>query len=136
MSKEIKIIVENRLLMEMRYINAYRSTRSAHIISYDSAATLLLGEANTKDYIQISSHSGPNHQVWSDCLINIPAWANFEFFSEGKITLIHESDRTVIKIPKGPPTWLLKIIRPEDAEIRQAEDYIIVTDDRGKIKEA
>ncbi len=130
MKKEMIINVKNNLLMEMRYLNVYRSTRSAHILSYDSSQALPLGTDGSGDYINISSHSGPGYCVWSDCLVNIPAWANFEFLSEGKVTLIHEGERTMIKIPAGPPTWQLRLIRPTGIELTNTQDYVVVTDDR------
>lgn len=114
MPVEIDITIENQLVTEKRDISIFHhSTRSAHFISYNSSITLPLRSDGEDDYLHISVVSGPGN-LWIDCVIKVPSWANFEFSSEGKLTVIHPNDGpgTLLKIPPGPPTWELKITRP------------------------
>ncbi len=110
----ITITVQNKLKKEKRDLNVYhQSTRSAHIISHNSSITLPLRTVEEDDFLHISVVTGPGH-LRQNCLIELPAWANFEFSSEGKVTLTHSGDRTSLKIPPGPPKWELKITRPAE----------------------
>lgn len=112
MTEALEITVENRLLAEKRDINVYlRSTRGSHIISHSGSVTLPLRAGEEDDYLHISAARGPGN-LWKDCMLNIPSWANFEFSSQGNITVTHAGDRTLLKIPPGPPTWQLKMARP------------------------
>ena len=120
MSQVSDITVENKLVKDKRGINVYHhSTRSAHLISHNSSITLPLGTVGKDDYLHISLVSGPGN-LWKDCVINVPSWADFEFSSDGKITLAHRGERTILTIPPGPPTWQLKITRPNGTLITQA----------------
>lgn len=111
MPRKIEVEVENRLTALKRDINVFHfSTRSAHIISYNSSITLPLGTPGSSDYLQLSAARGPGH-LWKHCLIRLPSWVDFEFTTSGKVTFIHSlnSHSTLLKIPPGPPTWELKI---------------------------
>jgi hypothetical protein len=111
MTKKIEIAVENRLTALKRDINVFHfSTRSAHIISYNSTITLSMGTPGSSDYLQVSAARGPGH-LWKHCLIRLPSWADFEFTTGGNVTFTHShnSHGTLLKIPPGPPTWELKI---------------------------
>lgn len=113
MAREIDITIENKLAAGERDINVFHhSSRSAHIISHNSTVTLPLRNAGENDYLHISVARGPGY-LWMDCVINLPAWADFDFSSEGKLGLTHsgEGKRIFLKIPPGPPTWELKITR-------------------------
>ena len=115
MSGEFDVTVENKLIKEKRDINVYhQSTRSAHIISRSSSITLPLRPIADDDYLHISVVSGPGH-LWKDCVIDLPSWVNFEFSLEGKAVISHMNDRTFLKIPPGPPTWQLKMTRPNNS---------------------
>jgi hypothetical protein len=131
MSQVSDITVENKLVKDKRGINVYHhSTRSAHLISHNSSITLPLGDVGKDDYLHISLVSGPGN-LWKDCVINLPSWADFEFSSEGKMTLTHRGYRTILTIPPGPPTWQLKITRPNGtliAKAPQAVDNVTVSD--------
>jgi len=148
MPEKIDITIENKLAAEKRDINVFHhSTRSAHIISHLSSVTLPLECDGEDDYLYISVVRGPGN-LWMDCVINVPSWANFEFSSEGKLTVTHSSDnsRTSLKIPSGPPTWGLKITRPArlwhiDPLSANNRDNVIIGDDssdygviRGNVK--
>jgi len=127
MTEEINvtITVQNKLKKEKRDLNVYhQSTRSAHIISHNSSITLPLRTVEDDDFLYISVVSGPGN-LWQNCSIDLPSWANFEFFSEGKVTFIHSSDRTLLKIPPGPPKWELKMTRPAEAP-RIQEDKVTI----------
>jgi hypothetical protein len=126
----ITITMENKLKKEKRDLNVYhQSTRSAHIISHNSSITLPLRTVEEGDFLHISVVSGPGH-LWQNCLIDLPSWADFEFSSEGKVTLIHSGDRTLLLIPPGPPTWELKMERQSDLSSISAltEDNVTIGD--------
>jgi hypothetical protein len=135
MNRKIEVAVENRLTVVKRDINVYHfSTRSAHIISYNSSITLSLGPPGSSDYLQVSAARGPGH-LWKHCLIRMPSWADFEFTTNGNVTFIHahDSHSTLLKIQPGPPTWELKITgSPALSTGNQAHttgDYITISDD-------
>lgn len=115
MSEEVDIIVENQFIIEKRDINIYHhSTGSAHIISQNSSITLPLREVGQGDYLHISVVSGPGDLEY-DCWVDLPSRLDFQFTSAGKVTIFvftHHGDRSLLKIPPGPPTWQLKLTRP------------------------
>lgn len=114
MLKEIDITVKNKLTVGERDIHVFHhSTRSAHIISHNSSITLPLRNSNENDYLYISVVEGPGY-LWTACVIGLPSWVDFDFSSEGNLTVIHSGNTktTLLKIPPGPPTWELKITRP------------------------
>jgi hypothetical protein len=121
----ITITVENKLKKEKRDLNVYhQSTRSAHIISHNSSITLPLRTVEEDDFLHISLIRGPGN-LWKSCLIDLPSWSDFEFSLEGKVTLTHSGDRTLLKIPPGPPKWELKMTRPAEAP-RIQEDKVTI----------
>lgn len=129
MPEKFDITVENKLIKEKRDIQVYhQSTRSAHIISRSSSITLPLRTIEEDDYLYISIVRGPGN-LWKDCLINLPSWADFEFSLEGKVAITHSANRTLLKVPPGPPTWQLKMTRPNDSSVITMSDHIIVSDD-------
>ncbi|MGD2092011.1 MAG: hypothetical protein PVH61_37925 [Candidatus Aminicenantes bacterium] len=145
MPEEIEITVENKLLAEKRDLNVYHhSTQSAHIISHNSSITLPLvtnGEGE-KDYLDISVVKGPGY-LERYCLIDIPAWADFDFTSKESVTgisLTHSHDldgaRTLLKIPPGPPAWELKITRPTrpatKGQFTKKGDYVVIGDNHDR----
>ena len=128
----ITINVENKLINIKEkgyiYINVYhQSTRSAHIVSHDSSITLPLRAVGENDYLHISVVSGSSY-LWKACLINIPSWADFELCAEGKVAITHLNDdgRAILKIPPGPPTWELKMMRPTAALIGHTLDNVTI----------
>lgn len=111
MTEKIEINVENKLITEKRDMNVYsHSTRSAHLISYGSSIPLPLEPDVDDDYIHISPVSGPG-RLGLTSVVDLPSWVNFEFSSEGKLTVIRSGDRTLLKIPPGLPLWQLKMTR-------------------------
>lgn len=130
MANEINITVENKLVMEKRDMNVYHhSTRSAHLISHNNSITLPLQQSVEDDYLHISVVSGPGHLI-NNSVLNLPAWADFEFLCEGKIILVHSGERTLLKIPPGPSTWQLKMTRSKTCIINQTVDRVTVGDDQ------
>ena len=128
MTGEFDITVENKLIREKRDINVYhQSTRSAHIISRSSSITLPLRTIVEDDYLYISVVRGPGN-LWKESVINLPSWADFEFSLEGKVVITHSGNRTLLKVPPGPPTWQLKMTRPNESSIVQKSDHIIIGD--------
>jgi hypothetical protein len=92
MPKEIKITIENMLITEKRDMNVYHnSTRSAHMISYNSSVTLPLGPVIDADYLYISIVSGPGH-LGINSVVNLPSWVDFEFLPAGKLAVTHWDD--------------------------------------------
>lgn len=129
MTKDIKLTVENKLVMEKRDLNVYHHfSRSAHMISHNSSITLPLRPAFEDDYLHISVVSGPG-RLENKSVLNLPSWVDFEFSAVGNVTVIHSGDRTVLKIPPGPPVWQLKMTRSSTAAA-QVEDRVIIGDDR------
>ena len=62
MAKRIKITIENKLVMEKRDMSVYHhSTRSAHMISYNSSVTMPLRSVIEDDYLHISIVTGPGN---------------------------------------------------------------------------
>jgi hypothetical protein len=130
MTKEVNITVENKLVMEERDMNVYHhSTRSAHLISHNSSVTLPLSPVMEDDYLHISIVSGPGH-LENKSVVNLPSWADFEFSSEGNITVTHSGDRTLLKIPPGLPNWQLKMTRPAASYINKSSDCVFIGDDQ------
>ncbi len=130
MAKEINVTIENKLVLEKRDMNVYHhSTRSAHLISHNNSITLPLRPSIEEDYLHISVVSGPGHLI-NKSILNLPAWADFEFSSEGKIKVVHSDDRTLLKIPPGPSTWQLRMTRSITSIIDRAADRVTVGDDR------
>jgi len=129
MTKEIQVTVENKLVKEKRDLNVYRNfKRSAHMISHNSSITLPLRPVLDDDYLHISVVAGPG-QLEHKSIINLPAWADFEFSFEGKITVSHSGNRTVLNVPPGPPLWQLKMTRSASV-IDYQQDRVIVGDDQ------
>jgi hypothetical protein len=130
MAKQINITIENKLVMEKRDMNVYHhSTRSAHMISFDNSITLPLRPVIEDDYLHISIVSGPGH-LKSKSVVNLPSWADFEFSSKGDVTVAHSGDRTLLKIPPGPPIWQLKMTRELSSLISQPSDRVTIGDDQ------
>ncbi|MFC2141150.1 hypothetical protein ACFLQP_02515 [Acidobacteriota bacterium] len=130
MAEGFNITVKNKLLEEKRYINVYhQSTKSAHIISYDNSITLPLGTVEESDFLYISAVKSQGN-LWKACLINVPSWADFEFSLDGKVAIVHsnDKDRTILKIPPGPPTWQLKMTQSTAVLMGRLSDHIIIRD--------
>lgn len=126
MKDTFHISVDNKLKEEKRDLNVYQhSHKGAHIISYNSSITLPLGTQEEEDYLHISVVSGPGN-MWKECMVDVPSWVDFIFSAAGKVTVMHSGGRTKLIIPPGPPTWQLKITRPEGNHRRQASEKIII----------
>lgn len=127
----IDITVRNRLVKEKRDINVYHhANRSAHIISSNSSLTRGIKPTETDDYLHISVVSGPGH-LGHYCVLDLPAFLDFKFSLIGEATLLHRGQRTLLRIPPGPPTWELKMTIPGQSPLIRSltEDTITVADD-------
>ena len=130
MTKEINITIENKLVLEERDMNVYHhSTGSAHMISHDSSITLPLKTVIEDDYLHISIVSGPGH-LQSKSVVNLPSWVDFEFSSKGDVSVAHSGDRTLLKIPPGPPIWQLKMTCSPSSLINQPLDHVTFGDNQ------
>lgn len=130
MAKEINITIENRLIMEKRDMNVYHhSTRSAHMISFNNSITLPFRSVVEDDYLHISIVSGPG-PLEGECMVNLPSWMDFEFSPGGDVAVAHSGNRTLLKIPPGPPVWQLKMKRSATALINKPSDCVTIGDDQ------
>jgi hypothetical protein len=130
MHNKVKITIKNKLETEKRDIHVYHhATRSAHIISYNRSVVLSLRTTEKDDYLHISVITGPGNLKY-DCVLDLPAWADFKLNTEGKLTVTHSGDRTLAKIPPGPPTWTLSITRPKRSGGKQEADKVVVTNEK------
>jgi hypothetical protein len=130
MSSDINIKIKNKLESERRDMNVYHcSTRSAHMISYNSSITIPLRPILENDYLNISLviEAGP---LENKSFVNLPSWLNFEYFSKNHFKIIHSGGRTILKIPPGHPTWKLKMVRSNEELSNKLSDHIIVGEDR------
>lgn len=129
MPKEMNITIENKLIREKRDMNVYHhATGSAHMISHNSFVTLPLRPVMEDDYLYVSIVGGPG-RLERNCVVNLPSWADFEFFSKGDVTVVHSGDRTLVKIPPGFPVWQLKMTRSFSLLINKSTDRVIIGDD-------
>ena len=130
MTREINITIENKLVMEKRDMNVYHNfSKSAHLISYNNSITLPLRSIIEEDYLHVSIVSGPGH-LKGPSIVILPAWIDFEFSSREDITVIHSGDRTLLKIPPGPPMWQLKMVRSPTSPRNQPPDRITIGDEQ------
>jgi hypothetical protein len=130
MTKEIKITIENKLVMEKRDMNVYHSfSKSAHMISYNNSITLPLRTVIESDYLHISIVSGPGH-LKGQCIVSLPSWIDFEFSSREDLTVTHSGDRILLRIPSGPPMWQLKVTRSDSSIIKQHSSLITIGDNQ------
>ena len=130
MTKQIKITIENKLVLEERDMNVYHhSTRSAHMISYNSSVTLPLRPTQEEDYLHVSIVNGPGH-LEGNCVVNLPSWVDFEFSSRGDVIVAHVGDRTLLKVPPGLPTWQLRMTRSLYSLNDKAADRVIIGEDQ------
>ena len=128
MPEGIDITIRNKLVTEKRDLNVYHhSKRSAYMISHSNSITIPLGTVEYGDYLHLSVVSGPG-SLEKDCWINIPSWCDFTISGLGNGDLTHSSDRTLLRIPLGPPVWQLKITRSSGHVKTPIEDYIIIGD--------
>lgn len=131
----VKMTVRNKLSKEKRDISVYhQSNRSSHIISYNSSLTQPLNIVDHHDYIHVSAISGPGH-FKHPCVMNIPAWMDFEYTSAGDLFVSHSGNRTFIKIPPGFPRWELKVRIPRKPLHNgiTGKDFIKITDSEEEI---
>lgn len=108
-TREVEITVLNKLIKEKRDIHAYlHSSRSGHIISSNSSLKLGIKSMEENDYLHISMQRGPGHQE-NYCILDLPSFLDFKFSNSGEVVLVHTGERTLLRIPPGPPLWEIKI---------------------------
>ena len=130
MTDEINITVRNKLVAEKRDLNVYHhSKRSAYIISHGNAITIPLKTIEDGDYLHLSIVSGPG-RLDKDCWLDIPSWCDFTVSSLGNGKLTHSGDRTLLRIPPGPPLWQLKITRSSGHVNASTKDYVTIGDSK------
>ena len=118
--------VSNNLVTEKRDLNVYHhSTRSAYIISHGNSITISMGTLEDRDYLHLSIVSGPG-SMEKNCWIEIPFWCDFTVSGLGNGDLTHSGNRTLLRIPPGPPIWQLKITRLYGHVNKQIDDYIVI----------
>jgi len=128
MPEKIEITVRNKLVTEKRDLNVYHNAnRSAYMISHGNSITIPLGTVEDADYLHLSIVSGPG-SMEKACWLEVPSWCDFTVSGLGNGDLTHSGDRTLLKIPPGPPVWQLKIMPPSGDIKTPIEDYIIIGD--------
>jgi hypothetical protein len=129
-TKQIDITIRNKLIKEKRDINVYHHTnQSAHIISSNSSIKRGIKTVEENDYLHISVDRGRGH-LKADCILDLPSFADFRFSLPGEVTLVHSGERTLLKIPPGPPLWELKMTIPKRSSAVDSliEDHITIGD--------
>jgi hypothetical protein len=129
-TKQIDITIRNKLIKEKRDINVYHHTsQSAHIISCNSSITRGIKTVEENDYLHISVDRGRGH-LNNDCILDLPSFVDFRFSLPGEITLVHDGERILIKIPPGPPIWELKMTIPKRSSAVDSltEDQVTIGD--------
>lgn len=135
MLEEINITIRNKMIKEKRDLNAYHhAKRSAYFISHCNSVAIPLGTKEDGDYLHISIVSGPG-KLEKECLLNLPSWCDFSISSIGNGEITHAGNRTLVKIPPGPPSWQLTITRPSGNIDTPGEDVIIIGDNKHKTDE-
>jgi hypothetical protein len=128
MVKEIEITIENNLILEKRPINVYHhAERAAHLISRGRGVTLPLQTIQKSDYVHISIASGPSDLEFKT-IVNLPSWLDFEFLSDGNLSVLHLSKRTLLKIPPGLPGWQLRVTR-SSSSFKHSSDCVTISDE-------
>jgi len=124
----INMTVRNKLITEKRDLNVYHHSRkSAYMISHGNSITIPLGTVENEDYLHLSIVSGPG-SMGKDYWINLPSWCDFTVSGLGNGDLTHSGNRTLLKIPPGPPVWQLKITRPGALLNVQTPGHITICD--------
>ena len=120
--------IENKLLLEKRSISVYHhGNRSVHLISHKCYLDIRLQSALEKDYLFITMICGPGN-INKKNILDLPAWINYEIFSEGKFSAVHKNNRILLRIPAGLPEWKLKLTRPT-SQAQPKVDQIIIYDE-------
>lgn len=127
MSKTTDIIIENNLVEEKRGLNVYhRQDRSIHLIGCGNAYTVSLIPLDGNDYIHLSVAVGSGIMEQHN-VIDLPSWLNYEFLSEGRFAVRHDSGRTCLNIPAGLPEWKLKLSLPQ-CRLHQEQGRVTVSE--------
>jgi hypothetical protein len=126
--KEVDITVENKLGIDKREINVYHHARkNSHLISFNSTISTRLKTSAENDYIHISVGRGPG-DLKNGCSIHIPSGLDFQFSSEGKVTITHTKTKTGITLPPGPPTWELKLSWSGESPVHRRQEVVTIGD--------
>jgi hypothetical protein len=132
MPDKIELTVQNKLVKEKRDLNVYQhSTRSAYMISHGNSISISLGTVEDGDYLHLSIVSGPG-SMEKNCWIEMPSWCDFNVSSLGNGDLTHSGNRTLLKIPPGPPVWQLKITCSSSHENAPIEHCVTIGDSEHK----
>jgi hypothetical protein len=127
------IEIQNKLVNQKKSIDVYHHvTGITDTISYNHSITLPIKTFISKqkpDFIQITIKKEPGDSI-EEIAVNLPSWAKYEFSPNNNIdiTIIYLENRTLLKIPPCPPTWKLKIYRPDNSTF-QSNDNVIIHDD-------
>ncbi|UCH97527.1 MAG: hypothetical protein JSV88_11930 [Candidatus Aminicenantes bacterium] len=130
MTNVIIIEVKNRLEITRKCLEVYRHYSGiTDTVYYNHSITLPLQTSarnRQEDYLEISTvEKSPG--LTADCVIDLPAWANFDFLSgeSVKIALTHLKERILLKITPGTFPWELKISMPTGAIVPKHDDVTI-----------
>jgi hypothetical protein len=112
-SEPAGITIDNKLMEGERDLNVFHhGSHSSHLISHEGSVTLPLRPPGQEDYLHISVVRGPGY-LWKNCVISLPGWVDFQFTAEGRVGVNRscDTDRIMLRIPPGPPTWELTVTR-------------------------
>ncbi len=130
-TKQVELIIRNKLVKDRRDVNVYHHiNRSSHILSCNSSLTRSIRTVEEDDYLHISVVAGPGH-LKDNCVLELPSFLDFRFTLSGEVVLIHAGERTLLKIPPGPPTWEIKMTVPGRSTLPGSlnENRITISDD-------
>jgi len=131
MRQKYTITIQNKLRQEKRDINVYsRACGAAGIIGYGGSSKSELHLSDPEDFLHISPVKGPGNLV-HDCMIDIPAWLQFQFSGSSHINLSSTGGKACLSISPGPPDWELKICAPankSDIPAGKNSDNIVIGD--------
>ncbi len=129
MIKKCNLTIKNELTAENRYLNFYHHADiSGHLISCGGSIAVSFKTLDSGDYVHISAASGPG-VLKHGIVIDLPSWLDFILVTEGKtISMDHTGGRTTIRIPPGPPTWMLKL--KYNSSITCSEDTVTISNEQ------
>lgn len=134
MDNVLTIEIKNQLGNTRKCIKVYHHyTRITDTVCFNHSITLPLQNTaanRQEDYLKISTME-TSGGVTANCLIDLPAWANFDFLSGQRvgITLTHSNERILLIITPGILPWDLKISKPTGAIIPKY-DHVTISDNQ------
>ena len=129
MGKKNVINFKNNLVMEKRDMNIYHhKSKGVHLISHGSSINISLQSLLKDDYIYLSIIAGSG-KLERKHTVQLPAWMNYEFVSEGKFVAQHVDDYVCLNIPAAHPEWKMKLSCPNSRNYLDIDQVTISDQD-------